>query len=162
MSWLDGIIFLLFAIGLWRGFQAGMVKTAFRLVAWLVALFVASKFYGAVLPSLAPFSDKYGLQVAMAFLSVFVCVMLFLQICLYLLLKTIKVLKLSFLDKVAGAILGFGLGLLKVLVVLSVATPILVKFSIWQQSPVAQALAPFAPIAQKFVLKTAQEVIDEF
>ena len=162
MSWLDGIILLLFAIGLWRGFQAGMVKTAFRLVAWLVALFVASKFYGAVLPSLAPFSDKYGLQVAMAFLSVFVCVMLFLQICLYLLLKTIKVLKLSFLDKVAGAILGFGLGLLKVLVVLSVATPILVKFSIWQQSPVAQALAPFAPIAQKFVLKTAQEVIDEF
>lgn len=162
MSWLDTIILLLLAVGLFRGFYSGAIKTAFRLVVWLVCLFVASKFYGMAVPFVAPFSDKYALQVAMAFLAVFLGVMVVLQLGLYLILKVIKFLKLSPLDRLAGAVLGVGLGLLKVLVVLSVTAPILSKFEVWQQSPLAQALLPFAPIAQELVVKTAKEVVDEF
>lgn len=162
MSGLDIVIVLVLAIGLWRGYRAGMVKTVFRLVVWLVALFVATKFYGQAVPFVAPFSDKYPLQMVMAFLAVFFCVMVLLQMGLYLILKTIKILKLSLVDRLAGAGLGLGLGLLKVLVILSITAPILTKFELWQSSPVAQALLPFAPIAQKFVSKTAKQVIDEF
>lgn len=161
MSGLDGLILFMLAIGLWRGFRAGVVKTAFRIVVWVIALILATKLYGVFVPVVAPFSDTYAFQVAMAFLLVFFAVMIVLQIALYLVLKTIKLLRLSFLDKVAGAALGVGLGLLKVLVILSITAPMLTKFDLWQRSPLAQALLPLAPIAKTIVIEMANGVIDE-
>lgn len=161
MSWLDILIVAILALGLWRGFGAGAIKTSFSLLAWLVTLIIATKFYGVFVPVVAPFAQSYAMQVAMAFLLVFFGVMVLSQIVLFLVLKTIKLLKLSFLDKMAGAVLGVVLGILKVLVILSITSPILTKFDLWERSPLAQTLLPFAPIAKTVLMQATNEMIDE-
>lgn len=161
MSILDLIISAIVLWGLWRGYQAGMVKTVISLISWLVALVVASKFAKFAVPLFVPVSNNETLQLAMAFLAVFLGVILVLGLAGYLIAKTLKVVKLSFLDKLGGAVLGIGLGLIKVLFVLSLISPLLIKTDTYQNSPLAQALLPFAPLAKELVADVADEVWGE-
>ncbi len=155
MSILDSIIAFIVLVDLWRGFNAGGVKTAMSLVSWLIALVVSTQLADQVAVVIAPFLSLNNsvLQLAVAFLLTFLVVIAVLHGVVYVFAKTLKVLKLSFLDKLAGGMLGAAKGVLKVLVVLSIVAPLLVKLPMWQSSPLAQSLVPFAPVAKQMVLK---------
>lgn len=161
MSGLDIVISAIVLIGLWRGYSAGAVKTVLSLIAWVVALIVASKLASEFTPLFAPISQNPTLQLAMAFLAMVLVVLLGLGLLSYLIAKTLKAVKLSFLDKLAGGIVGAVLGLIKVLFVLAVISPILIKTEMYQNSPLAQSLLPFAPLAKELVADVADEVWDE-
>lgn len=162
VSGLDLTLLAIMLIGLWRGFVSGALQTALSLVSWLVALFVATKFAHYALPFLATSVETPIFRTVLAFLAVFLLTLGVLQFGVYLLNKLLSKLKLSWLNKLAGGALGAGVGLLKVLFVLSFSAPLLVNFEIWGRSPFAQALVPYAPLAKTLISEMAGNVYDEF
>lgn len=147
MTILDMLIAFVVLIGLWRGFQAGALKTAMSVVGYLVALIVASWWADDLSVLLLPYIDNPVLAVATAFLLVVLAVLLVLHVVLMTASGVLKALKLSFVDRVLGGVLGAAKGLIKVLILLSIASPVLVYLPNWQDSILAQNLLPFAPVA---------------
>lgn len=155
MSFLDTIIAFIILLSTWRGFKLGAMKTALALLSWFIALVAASRLGSTVGASFASIIDGVVLQTAAGFLAVFVVSLTLVHGSVYLARGALKKLKLDFLDKIAGAILGAATGLLRVLFALSIIAPLLVHLSIWHNSPLAQNLLPFAPTAQQLIKETA-------
>lgn len=158
MAIIDIIIIGVLALGLWRGFVLGATKTAVSLMAWLMALILASSL---AKPLSFLFIDVIAsdvIQIALAFLTIVVCALLMAKLVAHLFLKLLKVLRLSFLDRLLGGVLGVALGTLKVLIVLSVISPLLIRLPSWSDSVVAQSLLPFAPVARALTQETWQQM----
>lgn len=162
MSGLDLAIMAIVLVGLWRGFVAGATRTAMSLVSWLLALFVATKLAHQFSPMFVGVVETPILQTALAFLAIFLGVIAVLQLVVYLITKALSAVKLSWLDKLAGGVLGAGVGLLKVLVVLSFTAPLLANFDVWHRSALTQAIVPYAPLAKSLLSEMASEVYNEF
>lgn len=154
MSILDILIAMMVLVGLWRGFHAGAIKTVMSLVAWFVAFIMASALAKTFSPLFIPVVDNEILQISLAFLAVVLIIVSITHLISWLALKTLKFLKLGFLDNLLGGILGAGKGVLKVLIILSITSPLLVKLPQWQGSVLAQNLLPFAPVAQTLLTQT--------
>lgn len=164
MSIIDLTIALVVLWGVYRGFVAGMIKTVMTLISWLVALVAASRLASSMQSFFVEFTDSAVLQLALSFVCVFLLVLALLQLIVWLFDKAFRALKLDIINKIAGGLLGGAVGLLKVLVVLSVASPLLVRLDVWDNSPIAQELLPLAPIAKTLVYKMAQDslsLVDE-
>lgn len=161
MSILDLAIAVVVLVGLWRGFHQGAIKTALLLMSWLIALILATRLASDFSSLFVHVVDSPVLQMALGFLLVFLVVISLLQLIAFIFTKILKILKLSFLDRLAGAVLGAGVGLLKVLVALSLLAPLLVQLPLWDNSPLAQSLLPFAPMAKMLILETANELWQE-
>lgn len=157
MTWIDLFIMVMVLLGMWRGFGAGFVKTAASLISWLLALVVASHLAKSVAPLLAEFISNPILQIAAAFLVVALVVMMAVQLLAMSLTGLFKRLKLGFLDRILGGVLGAVTGILKVLIILSISSPLLVHLPNWQASILAQNLLPLAPVAVQLL----QEVLGE-
>lgn len=161
MTVIDICIAFMVLIGLWRGFHAGAIKTAMSLVAWFVALILASSLAKPFAPLFAGVVDNLVLQVSLAFLVITLIIVAICHVVSWIAQKTLKTLKLGFLDKILGGILGAGRGVLKVLIILSVTSPLLAKSANWQQSILAQNLLPFAPVAQAIVTEILGEAWEQ-
>ncbi|STZ14380.1 colicin V production protein [Moraxella caviae] len=135
-------------VGLWRGFQAGALKTAARLVAWVLALIIASKTAKDLSVFFVGVLDNPVLQTAAAFLLVAVGVVAVVHLATAFIASTLKAMKLGFINRLAGGALGALVGVFKVLIVLSIASPLLVSLPVWQESMLAQSLLPYAPVAK--------------
>lgn len=158
MNLLDILIIAVVLFGLWRGFVAGAMKTALSLISWLAALVAATRLASSVSAMFVGVTDNAVLQTALGFLSVFLVVMVSLQLTVYVFGKTLKALKLDFLDKIAGAVLGAAIGVLKVLVILSITAPLLARLPVWQTSALAPNLLPLAPFAKTLLYEMADGV----
>lgn len=154
MTLIDVLIAFMVLMSLWRGFVAGFVKTAASLVAWLLALIIASHTAKQVAPFLAVFIESSVFQIAVAFLLIVLSVVAVVHLLTSVITATLKTLKLGFLDRLFGGVLGTALGILKVLVILSIASPVLTYLPNWQQSILAQNLLPLAPIAMDLLQKS--------
>lgn len=161
MTVLDMLILAIVLWGLWRGFQLGAMKTAVSLIAWLAGLVAATRLASLVSGMFESITNNTVLQLALGFLSVFLVVVILLQLIVSVFGKALKALKLDFLDKLAGGVLGAATGTLKVLVILSITAPLLTKHSIWHNSILAPALLPLAPIAKALMYEAAKEVWEE-
>lgn len=148
MNGLDIAISLVVFVGLWRGFSAGAIKTLASMASWLLALILASKFSDDFAIFFTSVIDNPILQIALAFVSIMVAVVVIVGMVAGVIAKSLKVLKLGFIDRMAGALLGAMTGVLKVLIVLSVAAPLLAKTALWQNSVLSPALLPYAPVAK--------------
>lgn len=157
MTWIDISIMMMVVISMWRGFSAGFIKTAVSLVSWLFAFIVASRMTKLVAPMLVGIIDDSVLQMATAFLAIVFVVMMAMQLITLSLSGLFKVLKLGFLDRILGGILGAVIGVLKVLIILSIMSLLLTYLPNWQSSILAQNLLPFAPVAMQLL----QEALGE-
>lgn len=153
MSWVDIIITAVVFIGIWRGFSAGLIKSFASLISWLLALVVASKTAADWAPLFAPLVDGIVLQTALAFIVIMLCVVVVVGMLAGLIARSLKALKLGFVDRIAGAVLGAATGVLKVLIVLSVATPLLALAPQAQSSVLIPSLLPYAPMAKTLLQK---------
>lgn len=148
MSGLDIIIAAMVLIGLWRGFQLGLAKTAVGMVGWFIALIAATRLASSVAPTLSGVVENPVLQIALAFLLVVLVVLAVMHLIAFVFSSALKTLKLGALDKLAGGVLGATKNVLVVLVGLSVTAPLLVQMPIWQSSILAPELLPYAPVAK--------------
>ncbi len=148
MSGLDIVIAIVVLIGLWRGFQVGLIKTAVGLVGWFIALIVATRLAGSIAPQLSGLVQNPVLQMATAFLLVVIVVLAVMHLVAFVFSGVLKTLRLGVVDKMAGGVLGAAKNVLVVLVVLSVSAPLLVQLPQWQTSVLAPELLPYAPMAK--------------
>ena len=149
MSGLDIIIAIVVLIGLWRGFQAGLIKTAVGLMGWVVALIVATRLATSIAPQLSSLVANPVLQTALAFLIVVIVILAIMHLLAFIFSSALKTLNLSVLDKMAGGVLGAAKNILMVLVVLSISAPLLVQLPQWQTSVLAPELMPYAPMGKE-------------
>lgn len=162
MSMIDGAILFVLMVGVIRGFMSGMIKTAFTLIGWLVALVMASKFAPIFALLLQPIIDNKVGQITLSFFMIVLVIIVITHILAYIALKMLKFLKLGFLDRLGGAVLGVAKGLFKILILLSLTAPILPHLPNVGSSVLIPSLLPFAPIAQKIagdaLTQTWQEI----
>ncbi len=151
MSGLDIVIAIVVLIGLWRGFQVGLIKTAVGLAGWFIALIAATRLAGVVSPQLSGLIQNPVLQMAMAFLLVVIIILTIMHLVAFVFSGVLKTLRLGVLDKMAGGVLGAAKNVLVVLVVLSVSAPLLVQMPQWETSVLAPELLPYAPMAKMMV-----------
>ena len=149
MSGLDIIIAIVVLIGLWRGFQAGLIKKAVGLMGWFVALIVATRLATSIAPQLSSLVANPVLQTALAFLIVVIVILAIMHLLAFIFSSALKTLNLSVLDKMAGGVLGAAKNTLMVLVVLSISAPLLVQLPQWQTSVLAPELMPYAPMGKE-------------
>lgn len=148
MSGLDIVIAIVVLIGLWRGFQVGLIKTAVGLVGWFIALIAATQLAGSIAPQLSGIVQSPVLQMAAAFLVVVIVVLAIMHLVAFVFSGVLKTLRLGVVDKMAGGVLGAAKNVLMVLVILSVSAPLLVQLPQWQTSVLAPELLPYAPMAK--------------
>ena len=116
MSGLDIVIAIVVLIGLWRGFQVGLIKTAVGLVGWFIALIAATRLAGSVSPQLSGVVQSPVLQMALAFLLVVIVILAVMHLAAFAFSGVLKTLRLGVVDKMAGGVLGAAKNVLMVLV----------------------------------------------
>lgn len=164
MSSLDIVIAIVVLVGLWRGFQVGLIKTAVGLVGWFIALIAATRLASSIAPQLSGVVQNPVLQMALAFLLVVIVILAVMHLVAFVFSSALKTLRLGVVDKMAGGVLGAAKNVLVVLVVLSVSAPLLMQLPQWQTSVLAPELLPYAPMAKTLasdVLGSAWEQINQ-
>ena len=106
MSGLDIIIAIVVLIGLWRGFQAGLIKTAVGLMGWFVALIAATRLATPIAPQLS-LSCQSGTADGIGFFDSRDCYFSHHALLAFIFSSALKTLNLSVLDKVAGGVCSF-------------------------------------------------------
>jgi membrane protein required for colicin V production len=116
MTWFDyavlGVIGLSMLVGVIRGF----VRETLSLVGWIAAAVLASMFAGQVAEWLPASVNSPAVRVAMAFVIVFLAVILLAAVAGWMLSNLIKAAGLGLADRVLGSMFGFVRGMLIVLV----------------------------------------------
>lgn len=149
MSGLDLVIAIVVLIGLWRGFQVGLIKTAVGLAGWFVALIAATRLASSIAPQLSNLVENPVLQMALAFLVVVIVILAIMHLLAFIFSSALKTLNLGVIDKMAGGVLGAAKNILMVLVILSISAPLLVQLPQWETSVLAPELMPYAPIGKE-------------
>ena len=148
MSGLDIVIAVIVLIGLWRGFQVGLIKTAVGLLGWFIALIAATRLASIIAPQLSAIVQSPVLQTALAFLLVVIIILAIMHLLAFVFSSALKTLRLGIVDKIGGAVLGATKNILMVLVFLSISAPLLVQLPQWQASVLAPELMPHAPLGK--------------
>lgn len=158
MSVLDIAIVLVLLFGLWQGFQAGLMQSVVSLFGWLIALIGATYFAKPLSGVFVGIVDSPVLTVVISFMAIALCVIVILQVALWLMRKSLAGLHLSIVDKLGGAIFAVAKNILVILLVLSLIAPIIRNSEMWQRSTIAQALLTYAPFAKDISKKMASNV----
>jgi len=155
MTLLDMVVLFVLFMGLWQGFNNGLMRSLVSMFGWLLALLLASYLAKPLAPFFVSLTASTPLSIIAAFLAIGLFVIVGLQIVLWVMSKTLQGLRLSILDKLAGA--GFGLvkNLVIVLMLLSLLAPFVSQRDFWQQSNFANALLPLAPFATQITQQLA-------
>lgn len=151
LSILDVVIVLLLAMRTWRGYRVGAVRTFFSLISWLVAFVVAMQTAQIGAPIFATVADTLLMQKIWAFCVIFVGVLIVLRILAAVLVLILRIVLLGFVDRLLGGLLGFFLESFKIVLVLSVFAPIVIKTDVWQHSQIAPMFLPAAEVLADFV-----------
>ena len=125
LNWVDWVIIVVLTlstlISLWRGF----VREALSLAAWVVAFLAASVFADPVAALLSDIIKNVTGRYIVAYVVLFVGVLVLGTIVNALMAKLIRVSGLSGLDRLLGTIFGFTRGLIIMLVVVFIAQELL-------------------------------------
>jgi membrane protein required for colicin V production len=135
MSWLDlviiGIILISALISLVRGF----VKESISLASWILAGFIAFRYFSALAELLLPYIESPTLRTGTAFSILFVCTLIIGAIINFMASQMVSKTGLSGTDRALGVVFGGARGVLIVtmLVLLAGLTP-MPDESWWQES----------------------------
>ena len=135
MSWLDlviiGIILISALISLVRGF----VKESISLASWILAGFIAFRYFSALAELLLPYIESPTLRTGTAFAILFVCTLIIGAIINFMASQMVSKTGLSGTDRALGVVFGGARGVLIVtmLVLLAGLTP-MPDESWWQES----------------------------
>ena len=143
-----GIIVVSILVGAIRGF----IKEAFSLAVWAAAFLVAFQYSGAVALQLESHIELPSARTALAFVGLFLAVLLVGGLVTFLIGKLVEKTGLSGTDRLLGGVFGGIRGLCLVLAIMLVAglTPV-PQDPWWQQSRTIQSLMPLAEWSAKFL-----------
>jgi membrane protein required for colicin V production len=118
MNWLDVVLAIVFILSIIVSVRQGLIKEATSLIGLIVALLIASRLYRAASEAL---SDKVGsgpLLATASFILVFLIVYLGVLLLGHILSKSLKILKMQWLDRLLGSVFGAARGVLMLVFIL--------------------------------------------
>ncbi len=104
---LDIIIFLLIGFGVFTGFRRGLITVVFRIAAIIVGIILSRIFYLQVAGALGHIITDPTVAKLVSFLLIFIIAVPAFNVAAHFLEKIIKVSLVVWLDRFAGAVLGF-------------------------------------------------------
>ena len=117
MTWLDYAVIGVFAASLVVGAWRGLVREVISILGWVIAFLAANLFAGPLGPAMPLAIPSPELQVAAAFIVVFVGSLIVTTLLGLLLSKIVKAVGLGGVDRMLGAIFGAARGALILLAV---------------------------------------------
>jgi len=152
MGHADYVILGIVAISILVGAIRGFIKEAFSLAVWAAAFLVAFQYSGALAMQLESHIELPSARTALAFVSLFLLVLLVGGLVTFLIGKLVEKTGLSGTDRLLGGVFGGVRGLFIVLAVILVAglTPV-TQDPWWKQSKMIQSLLPLAEWSSQFL-----------
>jgi len=161
VAWADIGILIIFglsvAIGLWRGF----IKEVFALAVWIAAFWLAFQCSGVLAEMIGEAISLPSARTALAFVGIFIVVLLIGALATWLLGKLVEGTGLSGTDRLFGAVFGAARGLaLVVLVILVVGFTPMTQDPWWQASAAVKGLLPLAEWIAEFLPESVSEHLE--
>ena len=104
---IDIILLAILALGVIRGYMRGLVRQLASLVGLVAGLLIARALYAGVGEYLSvQMGTSVGLSQVIAFFLIWIAVPLVLSVVAFLLTKALQIIKLGFLNRLLGAVLG--------------------------------------------------------
>jgi len=110
MSWLDIVIIVVLAIATFLGLRIGIIKAVLSLVGVIVGVVLAGQYYVALADVLPFFSETSNVAKVVAFAIILIGVMIVAAVLARLLKWAAKVMMLSWVNHLGGAVFGLVLG----------------------------------------------------
>ena len=161
MEYADYVILGIVAISILVGAIRGFIKEAFSLVVWVAAFLVAFQYSGVLAMQLESHIELPSARTSLAFVSLFLLVLLVGGLITFLVGKLVEKTGLSGTDRLFGGVFGGVRGLFIVLLIILVAglTPI-PQDPWWKQSKMVQSLLPLAEWSSQFLPDRIREHLD--
>ncbi len=161
MGYADYVILGIVAISILVGAIRGFIKEAFSLAVWAAAFLVAFQYSGALALQLESHIELPSARTSLAFVSLFLLVLLVGGLVTFLVGKLVEKTGLSGTDRLLGGVFGGVRGLFIVLAIILVAglTP-LTQDPWWKQSKMVQSLLPLAEWTAQFLPEYIQEHLE--
>ncbi len=146
MSWLDLAIIAIILISTLISLIRGFIKESVSLASWILAGFIAFRYFSVLAEILLPYFDSPTLRAGVAFSVLFVSTLIVGAIINFMLSQMVSKTGLSGTDKTLGMVFGAARGVLIVtmLVLLAGLSPTLLSESWWQESAMVGHFAELA------------------
>jgi membrane protein required for colicin V production len=109
MNWLDIVIIVILAIGVFMGLKTGLIKMVITLAGLILAIFLAGRLYQALADKMTFISSEKAAQI-LAYIIILVLVMIAAAVVAWLLSKIVSAILLGWLNRLGGAIFGLLIG----------------------------------------------------
>jgi len=161
MGYADYVILGIVAISILVGAIRGFIKEVFSLAVWAAAFLVAFQYSGVLAMQLESHIELPSARTSLAFVSLFLLVLLVGGLITFLVGKLVEKTGLSGTDRLFGGVFGGLRGLAIVLAVILVAglTPV-TQDPWWKQSRMIQSLLPLAEWTAQFLPDYIQEHLE--
>ena len=145
MTWVDYAVIAIIGISVLFSIIHGLAREILSLLAWVVAFLVAQMYVTEVAPLLPAAIAHPSLRLLVAFLCIFLAVLVIMTLLAMVLSRLIRSAGLGFADRALGAVFGLVRGLAIVLIaVLLAGLTALPKQPAWRQATMS---APFESVA---------------
>jgi membrane protein required for colicin V production len=122
MNWLDWVLVVFLVVSVANGFREGFVRMGIGFAAMIIGFFTASWFGGMVAGSLMPYIHSKAMAGIVAFLLVFFGVLIVGALIASLLTRVLKIVGLSWADRLMGGAFGAVRGFVVLVVITMVIT----------------------------------------
>ena len=158
MQAVDIVILAVLVLPALVGTIYGFLNILFSLIAWVLALGIAMKLYGAISPLLVPYVNIAILRDLLAFIALFIVSLMLLTAVGYFFVKLVGRSGLTATDRILGFVFGVGLGGVIVTVAVFLAGFTTVPGSSWwRESVLIQPFERVAVWARRFLPATVVE-----
>ena len=127
MNWLDWILVFFLVVSIATGFREGFVRMGIGFAALIIGFFTASWFGGMVAGSLLPYTNSKAIAGIAGFLLVFFGVWIAGSLIASLLVRMLKIVGLSWADRLMGGAFGVVRGFVVLVVITIVITAFVPK-----------------------------------
>ncbi|MGH2634377.1 MAG: CvpA family protein [Tepidiformaceae bacterium] len=164
MNWLTILLVAVIAFVTWRAYANGFIRELVSLSAAILAIPMAGIFYPHLYKKLSPIITNHTAAYLISFLAILAGVIIAGQVAAHLLKRTVAMLNLGAVDKLAGGAFGF----IKIVIICQVILVALVRFpspdlqSSIDSSAAASKLLDTAPAVLAFLPKTFDTAISAF
>ncbi len=160
MSWVDLVIVSVIGISVIVSLFRGLIQEVFSLLVWIGAVWLALQFAGSLAEGLEPWVDLPSARVIIAFVGIFLVVLVTGALVNYLLGRLVKSTGLSGTDRLAGGLFGALRGIVLVLVAVVIAgfTPF-PEDPWWQESRLLPEFERLGQWAMQYMPESIQEYL---
>jgi membrane protein required for colicin V production len=145
MTWIDYAVLAIIGISILLSIVHGLVRELVALASWIAAFMVAQTYAADVAPLLPAALSNQSLRLLVAFLSMFLAVLLAMTLLAIVMSRLIKSAGLGLVDRALGAVFGLVRGLVIVMmVVLLAGLTALPRQQAWRQAMLSAPLVALA------------------